>query len=57
MLGHDLEMSCAKFQGNRYRIDREIDRKHALQLSQSRPMSTCSLRSKLSDSSCTIASS
>ena len=25
MLGHDLEMSCAKFQGNRFRIDGEID--------------------------------
>ena len=32
MLGHDLEMACAKFLGNRYRIDREIDEKHALQI-------------------------
>ena len=32
MLGHDLEMSCAKFQGNRFRIDGEIDEKHALQI-------------------------
>ena len=34
MLGHDLalEMSCAKFQGNRFRIDGEIDKKHALQI-------------------------
>ena len=31
MLGHDLEMSCAKFQENRFRIDGEIDEKHALQ--------------------------
>ena len=32
MLGYDLEMACAKFLGNRYRIDREIDEKHALQI-------------------------
>ena len=32
MLGHDLEMSCAKCQENRFRIDREIDEKHALQI-------------------------
>ena len=32
MLGHDLEMSCAKCKGNRFRIDREIDEKHALQI-------------------------
>ena len=32
MLGHDLEMSYAKFQGNRVRIDGEIDKKHALQI-------------------------
>ena len=32
MLGHDLKISCAKFQGNRFRIDGEIDKKHALQI-------------------------
>ena len=32
MLGHDLEMSCAKFLDNRFRIDGEIDKKHALQI-------------------------
>ena len=32
MLGHDLEMTCAKFQGNRFKIDGEIDKKHALQI-------------------------
>ena len=32
MLGHGLEISCAKFQGNRSRIDGEIDEKHALQI-------------------------
>ena len=32
MLGHDLEMSRAKFQGNRFRIDGEIDKIHALQI-------------------------
>ena len=31
MLGHDLEIACAKFQRNRFRIDGEIDEKHALQ--------------------------
>ena len=30
MLGHDLKMSCAKFQGNRFRIDGEINEKHNL---------------------------
>ena len=35
MLGHDLKMSCAKFQENRFRIDEEIDKKHALQISVS----------------------
>ena len=35
MLGHDLEMACAKFQGNWFRIDGEIDEKHALQISVS----------------------
>ena len=29
-LGHDL--TCAKFQGNRFRIDGEINEKHALQI-------------------------
>ena len=32
MLGHDLKMACGKFLGNRFRIDREIDEKHALQI-------------------------
>ena len=32
MLGHDLEMSCTKFHENRFRIDGEIDEKHALQI-------------------------
>ena len=32
MLGHDLEMACAKFPGNRFRIDGEIEEKHALQI-------------------------
>ena len=32
MLGHDLEMSCAKFLGNWFRIDWKIDEKHALQI-------------------------
>ena len=32
VLGHDLEMSCAKFLGNQYRIDWEIDEKHAIQI-------------------------
>ena len=32
MLGHELEMSCAKFQDNRFRIDGEIDEKLALQI-------------------------
>ena len=32
MLEHDLEMSCAKFQGNQFRIDGEIDEKYALQI-------------------------
>ena len=32
MLGHDLEMSCAKFYGKRFRIDGEIVEKHALQI-------------------------
>ena len=31
-LGRDLKMSCAKFQGNWFRIDGEIDEKHALQI-------------------------
>ena len=26
------KMSCTKFQGNRFRIDGEIDKKHALQI-------------------------
>ena len=30
MLGHDLKMSCAKLQGNRFRIDGEIVEKHAI---------------------------
>ena len=30
MLGHDLEMACGKFQENRFRIDGEINEKHAL---------------------------
>ena len=32
MLGHDWEMSCAKFQEDRFRIDGEIDEKHGLQI-------------------------
>ena len=28
MLGHNLEMSCAKFQRNRFRINGEIDEKY-----------------------------
>ena len=32
MLGHDLEMTCAKFQRNRFKIDGEIKQKHALQI-------------------------
>ena len=32
MLGHDLEMACAKLQGNWFRIDGEIDEKTALHL-------------------------
>ena len=32
VLGHDLEMSYAKFQENRFRIDGEIDEKLALQI-------------------------
>ena len=32
MLGQDLEMSCVKFQGIRFRIDGEIDENHALQM-------------------------
>ena len=35
MLGQDLEMSSAKFLGNRFRIDGEIDEMHALQISVS----------------------
>ena len=31
-LGHNLVMSCEKFQVNRFRIDREIDANHALQI-------------------------
>ena len=29
-LGHDLKITCAKFQGNRFIIDGKIDEKHAL---------------------------
>ena len=32
MFGHDLEMYCAKFQANRFKIDGEVDEKHALQI-------------------------
>ena len=32
MLGHDLEMSCAKFQRNRFKNDGEIDKKHVFQI-------------------------
>ena len=32
ILGHDLKMSCAKFQRNRFGIDWEIDEQHALQI-------------------------
>ena len=32
MLGHDLEMSCAKFHENRLIIASEINEKHALQI-------------------------
>ena len=32
MLGLDLEMSCAKFQGNRFKFDGEIEEKHVLQV-------------------------
>ena len=34
MLGYDLKMARAKFQGNRFRIAREIDEKQALQIYQ-----------------------
>ena len=34
MLGHDLEMACAKLQENPYKIDGEIEEKHALQIYQ-----------------------
>ena len=34
MLGYDLNIACAEFQGNRLRIDREINEKHALQIYQ-----------------------
>ena len=30
MLEHDMEIACAKFQENWFRIDEEIDEKHAL---------------------------
>ena len=30
-LGYDLKIACAKFQRNRFILDREIDKKHALQ--------------------------
>ena len=30
-LGYDLKIASAKFQGNRFIIDEEIDEKHALQ--------------------------
>ena len=30
MLGFDQKLVCAKFQGNRFRIDTEIDEKHEL---------------------------
>ena len=33
-LGYDLKIACAKFQGNRFIIDGEIDEKHALQIYQ-----------------------
>ena len=33
-LGCDLKITCSKFQGNRFIIDREIDEKHALQINQ-----------------------
>ena len=29
-LGHDLKITCAKFQGNRFIIDGKNDEKHAL---------------------------
>ena len=32
--GFDLKMACAKFQGNRFRMDGEIVKKHALQIYQ-----------------------
>ena len=32
MFGHDLKMSCAKYQENRFRIDGEIGVKHALEI-------------------------
>ena len=32
MLGYDFEMTCAKSQGNRFRIDGEIDEKYMLQI-------------------------
>ena len=34
ILGHDLEMACAKLQGNRFKIDGEINEEHALQIYQ-----------------------
>ena len=33
-LGYDLKIACAKFQGNWFIIEGEIDEKHALQNSQ-----------------------
>ena len=32
MLGYNLQMACAKFQGNLFIIHGEIDEKHALQI-------------------------
>ena len=39
---HDLKITCAKFQRNRFIIDREIDEKHALQIYQNNCGPGCS---------------
>ena len=51
MLGHDLEMFCTKFNANRFRIDGEIDEKHALQIYQNNCVLECSSQvgSKMAD--------
>ena len=34
MLGYDLKIACAKFEGNPFIIDGEVNEKHALQIYQ-----------------------